>query len=85
MSATRGRAAFLGQVQRGFVLAGFAFVFGGVGGFVFLFIIHAQVTRLVPIALVTAITEGIGMFAMAIALEMVLLISPRWFQEKPHE
>ena len=69
MAAARGRSALLRQVQRGFMYAGFLFVFGGVGGFLLLF--------LTPILFLTAILEGVGMFAIAIALELILLIMSR--------
>jgi hypothetical protein len=75
MAATRGRTVFLRQIQRGFTAVGFLFVFGGVVGFLLLFIAHAQVDRLVPLAFLTAFLEGIGMFAIAIALEIVVLVA----------
>lgn len=84
MSATRGRAAFLRQIQRGFILTGFLFVFGGVGGFLFLFVEHAKVDRLVPVLLVTAILEGAGMLAIAMMLEIIFLLSSRWLRERRH-
>jgi hypothetical protein len=55
MTATRGRAVFLRQVQRGFTYAGFLFVFSGIGGFLLLLIAPAPIERLIPIILLTAI------------------------------
>jgi hypothetical protein len=77
MTATRGRAVFLRQVQRGFTYAGFLFVFSGIGGFLLLLIAPAPIERLIPIILLTAILEGIGMFAIAAALEGVFLFASR--------
>jgi hypothetical protein len=82
MTATRGRTVFLRQIQRGFTSVGFLFVFGGVVGFLLLFITHAQVDRLVPLAFLTAFLEGIGMFAIAIALEIVISVTTRWQGKK---
>jgi hypothetical protein len=82
MTATRGRAAFLRQVQRGFTYAGFILVFGGVGGFLLLSMAPTHIERLVLILLFTAVLEGIGMFAIVMALEVVFLVSPRWRKEK---
>lgn len=75
--AARGRGALLRQVQRGFTSVGFLFMFGGVGGFLLLFIAHPHIDRLTPILFLTAILEGVGMFAIAIALELVFLIMSR--------
>jgi hypothetical protein len=77
MAAARGRGALLRQVQRGFIYAGILFVFGGVGGFLLLFMTHPHIDRLTPILFLTAILEGVGMFAIAIALELVFLILSR--------
>jgi hypothetical protein len=85
MTAARGRAVFLRQVQRGFTYAGFLFVFGGVAGFLGLFIAPAPIERLLPILLLTAVLEGSGMFAISMALEVLFLVSPRWLQDKWHD
>jgi hypothetical protein len=77
MTATQGRTVFLRQIQRGFTYVGFLFIFGGVVGFLLLFITHAQVDRLIPLASLTAFLEGIGMFAIAIALEIVISVATR--------
>jgi hypothetical protein len=84
MAAKRGRAALLRQVQRGFTYAGFLFVFGGVGGFLLLFVIHPHIDRLTPILFLTALLEGVGMFAIAIALELLSFIVSRWSKGRAH-
>jgi hypothetical protein len=82
VAAIRGRAAFLRQVQRGFVVAGFVLLISGVGGFVILAALNTRVPPLVVIAAATATGEGLGMFAIVLLLEGIFLLSPRWLREK---
>jgi hypothetical protein len=60
-------------------------LFGGVGGFLCLFVVHAQVWRLVPLVVLTAIGEGIGLFGIAMGMEPLLLVSPRWLQDRRYD
>lgn len=77
LPTTSPHVTLLRQIQHGFTLVGFLFVFAGVGGFLFMLITHAQIDRLFPLAFLTALLEGLGMFACAIGLEMVLSFAAR--------
>ena len=81
----RRRAVFLRQLQRGFTYAGLLFMFVGLTRFLVLFIAPAPIEQPFPILLLTAVSVGIGMFVIAMALDIACLALPRQLQGRQHD